>query len=142
MAIFIQPEKPSSLYVCIWVKSYPITGLDRRFGLQYVEAPRISRQSAYEGGKVVSCTFSRLHGHSAPGRFKSMKNSYDPIGNQTRNLPACSAAPQPTAPTLDFKVTIISLPILCEQSKKSQQNREINGEDRPSKMKMSEDKHQ
>jgi len=27
-----------------------------------------------------------------------MKNSDDTIGNQTRNLPACSAVPQPTAP--------------------------------------------
>jgi hypothetical protein len=37
-------------------KSYPITGLDRPLGLQEVEAPRISRQSALEGGKVVSPT--------------------------------------------------------------------------------------
>ena len=29
-----------------------ITGLDRSLGLQEVEAPRISRQSAHEGGKV------------------------------------------------------------------------------------------
>jgi hypothetical protein len=27
-----------------------------------------------------------------------MKNPNDPIGNQTRDLPACSAVPQPTAP--------------------------------------------
>jgi hypothetical protein len=27
-----------------------------------------------------------------------MKNSNDPIGNRTRNLPACSAVPQPTVP--------------------------------------------
>jgi hypothetical protein len=27
-----------------------------------------------------------------------MKNSSDTIGNQTRNLPACGALPQPTAP--------------------------------------------
>ena len=30
----------------------------------------------------------------------SMKNSNDTIGNRTRNLPACSAVPQPTAPPL------------------------------------------
>jgi hypothetical protein len=30
------------------------TGLDRPLGLQEVEAPSISRQSAREGGKVVS----------------------------------------------------------------------------------------
>jgi hypothetical protein len=28
----------------------------------------------------------------------SMKNSNDTIGNRTRDLPACSAVPQPTAP--------------------------------------------
>jgi hypothetical protein len=28
----------------------------------------------------------------------SMKNSSDTIGNQTRDLPACSIVPQPTAP--------------------------------------------
>ena len=28
----------------------------------------------------------------------SMKNSGDTIGNRTRDLPACSAVPQPTAP--------------------------------------------
>ena len=28
----------------------------------------------------------------------SMKNSSDTIGNRTRDLPACSAVPQPTAP--------------------------------------------
>jgi len=27
-----------------------------------------------------------------------MKNSSDTIGNQTRDLPACNAVPQPTAP--------------------------------------------
>jgi hypothetical protein len=34
--------------------SYPITGLDRPLGFQEVETPRISRQSAHEGGKAVS----------------------------------------------------------------------------------------
>ena len=35
-------------------QSYPLTGLDRPFGLREIEDPRISRQSAHEGGKVVS----------------------------------------------------------------------------------------
>jgi len=35
-------------------------GLDRPFGLQMVEAPRISRKSAPEGGKVYSCTHQLL----------------------------------------------------------------------------------
>jgi hypothetical protein len=38
-------------------KSYPNAGLDRPLGLQKVETPRISRQSAHEGGKVVSSTY-------------------------------------------------------------------------------------
>jgi hypothetical protein len=33
--------------------SYPIRGLDKSLGLQEVEAPRISGQSAYESNKVV-----------------------------------------------------------------------------------------
>ena len=76
---------------------------------------QISRQSAHEGGKVVSPThrpplhlgsipgthfcqrLSRPQGHSAAGRFVSMKNSSDTIGNRTRDLSTCSAVPQPTA---------------------------------------------
>ena len=41
-------------------QSYPITCLDRRWGLQEVDVPRISRQSSREGGKVVS------HKHRPP----------------------------------------------------------------------------
>jgi hypothetical protein len=36
------------------VSSNPYTGLDWPLGLQEVEASRISRQSAHDGGKVVS----------------------------------------------------------------------------------------
>jgi len=35
-------------------KSYPITGLNRPFGLQEVEAPRNSRQLTHGGDNVVS----------------------------------------------------------------------------------------
>jgi hypothetical protein len=38
---------------------------------------------------------SRTQGHSAAGRIMSMKNSNDTIGNQSRDLPVCSAVPQP-----------------------------------------------
>jgi len=37
-------------------------------------------------------------GHSAAGRIMSMKNSTDTIENGTRDLLACNAVPQPTAP--------------------------------------------
>jgi hypothetical protein len=75
---------------------------------------QILRQSAHEGGKVVrpmhrpplppgnipgTHFFQRLsqpQGQNAAGRI--MKNSNDTIGNRTRDLPACSAVPQPIAP--------------------------------------------
>ena len=41
---------------------------------------------------------SRPQGHNAAGRIKSMKNSSDLSGNQTRAHPAGSAVPQPTTP--------------------------------------------
>jgi hypothetical protein len=82
-------------------------------GVQEVEASKIARQSAQEGGKVVSPAhrpplLSRevpwysflLEAESTPsaaGRIKSLKNSSDSIGNRTRDLPACSAVPPPAA---------------------------------------------
>ena len=77
---------------------------------------QISRQSAHEGGKVVSPThrpplppgnipgthfcyrLSQTQGHRTAGRSVSMKNFNDTIGNRTRDLLACSAVPQPIAP--------------------------------------------
>jgi hypothetical protein len=41
---------------------------------------------------------SRPQGHSATRRIVLMKNSNDTIRNRTRDLPACSSVPQPTAP--------------------------------------------
>jgi hypothetical protein len=38
---------------------------------------------------------SQPQGHSAAGRIMSMKNSSDTIGNRCRDLPVCSAVPQP-----------------------------------------------
>jgi hypothetical protein len=76
---------------------------------------RISRQSAHQGGKVVSPT----HWPSLPQEGflvlisvrgwvdaratmrpegLSLKNCSDFIGNRTRDLPACIAVPQPNAP--------------------------------------------
>jgi hypothetical protein len=52
-------------------------------------------------GKIRGTHFcQRLHlpqGHSAAEWIRSMKNASGPIGNQTRDLPACSAVPQRTA---------------------------------------------
>jgi hypothetical protein len=76
---------------------------------------QILRQSAHEGGKVVSSMhrpplpqwntpgsyfcwrLSQPQGHSAAGRIMSMKNSNDTIENRTRDLPTCGAVPQPAA---------------------------------------------
>ena len=76
-----------------------------RLGLQEVEAPRIWRQSAHEGGKAVSPTHRTaftLQGYyywssflveaaSSPGpRIKWMKMLNDPIGNRTfRRVAQC-----------------------------------------------------
>ena len=49
-------------------------------------------------GTHLCWRLSRPQGHSAGGRIMSMKNSNDTIGNRTRDLLACSAVPQPTAP--------------------------------------------
>jgi len=78
---------------------------------------QISRQSAHEGGKVVS-PMHRLplppqeiflvlisfrgwvdpRAIVRPEGLCQMKNSNDTIGNRTRDLPACSTVPQPTVP--------------------------------------------
>jgi len=76
---------------------------------------QISRQSAHEGGKVISLTYRPplpqeifLVLISVRGwvdtrtivRSEGLcqgKNSHVTIGNRTRDLPACSAVPQPTA---------------------------------------------
>jgi hypothetical protein len=77
---------------------------------------QILRQSAYEGGKAVTPTHRQpltprkyswysflLEVESTPcdstvERIMLMKNSSDTIGNRTRDLPVCSAVPQPNAP--------------------------------------------
>jgi hypothetical protein len=49
-------------------------------------------------------------GHSAAGRIMSMKNSNETIGNRSRDLPVCSAMPQPTAPPRTHKWCNYNLP--------------------------------
>ena len=41
---------------------------------------------------------SRLQGQGVARRINSMKNPNETIGTRTRDLPACSAVPQQTAP--------------------------------------------
>jgi hypothetical protein len=56
------------------------------------------RQYKCTPGTHFGWRLSQPQGHSAAGRIMSMINSNDTIGNQTRDLPACSAVPQPTTP--------------------------------------------
>jgi hypothetical protein len=49
----------------------------------------------------------------------SMKNSNDTIGIQTRDLPACSAVPQPNAPPAACPISLVE----CKIKKKCKHNR-------------------
>jgi len=64
---------------------------------------KVVRLSAIPRGNIPGTHFcwrlSQPQGYSATETIMSMKNSIDTIGNRTRDLPACSAVPQPTAPT-------------------------------------------
>jgi hypothetical protein len=57
----------------------------------------------YPPGNIPGTHFcyrlSRPQGHSATERIMSMKNTNYTIGNRTRDLPACGAVSQPTAPS-------------------------------------------
>ena len=98
-------------------KSNPITGLDRPWGFQEVQAPRFQDNRHMKVVRLSALRTSRIYpqeiflvlisvrgwvqpqGHSAAGRIMSMKNSSDTIGNRTRDLPTCSAVPQPSTVT-------------------------------------------
>ena len=58
---------------------------------------------------------SWLLGHSVTGRIMSTKNSNDTVRNQTRDLPACSSEPQPTAPPRTLTNTHYSI-YICHHS--------------------------
>jgi len=62
---------------------------------------KVVRLSTLSTGRLYPHFCYRLNqpqGRSEGGRIMSMKYSNDTIGNRTRDLPACSAVPQPTAP--------------------------------------------
>ena len=74
--------------------------MDRPWGFQEAEAPRFQDDRHTKVVRMSALRTGRLYpqGHSAARRKVSMKNSSDSIGNRTRDLPTCSAVPQPTAP--------------------------------------------
>ena len=110
-------------------KAILLQGRDKPRGFQETEVPRfhdnrhmkVVRLSAlgtgrlYPPGNIPGTHFcwrlSQPQGHSAAGRIMSMKNSNDTIGNRTRDLPTCSAVPQPTAPPV-YTCVCICIPLL------------------------------
>jgi hypothetical protein len=113
--------------------SNPITGLDRPWVFQEVESPRfqynrhmkVVRLSTLRTGRLYPpehipgthfCySLSQPRGHSAAERIMSMKNSRDSIGNRTRDLPVCSAVPQPTAPPAACPHTVTCMTHFCNK---------------------------
>jgi hypothetical protein len=88
-------------------QSNPITGLDRPWGFQQAEAPTFQDNWHIKVVRLSAPTYrpplpSRKYSWYSflleAGRIMSMKSSNDTIGNRTRDLPGCSAVPQPTAP--------------------------------------------
>ena len=104
------------------MRSLIFTNKRKAIPIQAWRGPEVSRRlrlphfKTRESGKVVSPThrpplppgnipsthfcymLSQLQGHTAAGRFMSMKILNNNFGNRTRDLPTCSAVPQPTAP--------------------------------------------
>ena len=72
---------------------------------------------------ITVTLLSRHHGYNTIERNTSMNNSNDTIEDRTRDLPACSAVPQPTAPPCapvkrlvnrSFVVMLHSVDTTCE----------------------------
>ena len=88
-----------------WTEPYTSRSLGLPEFLDYQQM-KVVRLSALRSGRLYPTADkpgthfcqSRPQGHSAAGRFMSMKICNDTIGNRTRNLQACSAVPQQTAP--------------------------------------------
>jgi hypothetical protein len=95
-------------------KAIPVTGRGGSCSCETSRLPHFLNDRLTDNGDVVSLTrrpsltprqipgtnfcwrLSRPKGFSAAGRIRSTEKSNDIIGNQTRNLSACSIVPQPT----------------------------------------------
>jgi hypothetical protein len=107
-------DKSSEIYIVKRCKHIPVTGCGGPYSCQTSRLPHFLDTWLTDGGEVVSLTrrliftprkipgthfssrLSRPQGHSAGGRVRSTEKSDDPIGNRTRDLPACSIGPQPS----------------------------------------------
>jgi hypothetical protein len=122
----------------------PRTVQHRPLRFQEVEAPRfvdnrhmkVVRLSAlrtgrlYPPGKIPGthcCSrLSQPQGHSATETIMSIKNSSDIIGNRTRDVPACIAVRQQTAPPRASRVVIYLLKISAFNKSLSKTDRPLN----------------
>jgi hypothetical protein len=118
----LQPRPSSVKKVICKRQIYPLTGPDRPLVMHKVEAHKVARWSAQSTGRLYPqgdnpgtyfCRrLSQPHGNSAAGRIQTMKHPNDRIGKRTRDLPACSGALQPTAPTRARKGYLLAVPTL------------------------------
>jgi hypothetical protein len=108
MSLFNKHQNPSCLFQSVKVKLSRYRP-GQALGVRGVWGSRISRQSAHEDGKVVSPRHRpSLPPEMIPGWVDPRSTMRpeglshwkirDSIGNRTRDLPVCSAVPQPTAP--------------------------------------------
>jgi hypothetical protein len=85
-----------------------MVGVNGLYGSKYVYTHRSPLPPGNIPGTHFCLRLSQPQGHSAVGRIMSMKNSNDTIGNRSRELPGCSAVPQP----LRHRVPLISYHII------------------------------